>query len=147
MSEKSLMGVQQIKELIPHRYPFLLLDTVEELTEASVTATKCVSGGELIFQGHFPDYPIFPGVMSVEAIAQASAVWASSHYGFKDGELGVFMSIERAKFRKPIVPGDKMEIKVDITYIKKKYFKAKGVITVDGVKCVEADITVGLKRT
>lgn len=113
-----MLDINEIQEILPHRYPFLLLDRVTEIKEnESIIAYKNVTFGEQIFQGHFPGHPIYPGVMIIEGMAQAGGVLAfksSSKEDFKD-KVVYFMSIDKAKFRSPVRPGDKLEYRVSVT--------------------------------
>ena len=110
------LRIETIMDLIPHRHPFLLLDRIIEIDveEKSCTAIKNVSAGEMIFEGHFPGHPILPGVMSIEAMAQASAVYIMATDETVDDELVYFMTIDNARFRKPITPGDQFKMTVTL---------------------------------
>jgi 3-hydroxyacyl-[acyl-carrier-protein] dehydratase len=117
------MDVMEIQQILPHRYPFLLVDRVTELTKGeSVVSYKNVSISEPVFQGHFPDHPIYPGVMILEGMAQAGGILAFESMDMTKEEAAqkvvYFMSIDKAKFRAPVRPGDKLEYK--ITVIKQK---------------------------
>jgi 3-hydroxyacyl-[acyl-carrier-protein] dehydratase len=117
------MDVMEIQQILPHRYPFLLVDRVTELTKGeSIISYKNVSISEPVFQGHFPDHPIYPGVMILEGMAQAGGVLAFESMEMTKEEAAkkvvYFMSIDKAKFRAPVRPGDKLEYK--ITVIKQK---------------------------
>ncbi len=118
-----IMDVMEIQQILPHRYPFLLVDRVTELTKGeSVVSYKNVSISEPVFQGHFPDHPIYPGVMILEGMAQAGGILAFESMDMTKEEAAqkvvYFMSIDKAKFRAPVRPGDKLEYK--ITVIKQK---------------------------
>ena len=109
-----LLNKEQIKEIIPHREPFLLVDQVEEMEEGkSITATKFVTEDEYYFQGHFPGRPIMPGVLQVESLAQAGAIAVLSMPEHK-GKLAVFGSIKNARFKRQVVPGDILTLKVTL---------------------------------
>jgi 3-hydroxyacyl-[acyl-carrier-protein] dehydratase len=109
-----LLNKEQIKEIIPHREPFLLVDQVEEMEEGkSITATKFVTEDEYYFQGHFPGRPIMPGVLQVESLAQAGAIAVLSMPEHK-GKLAVFGSIKNARFKRQVVPGDVLTLKVTL---------------------------------
>lgn len=136
-----LMDVVQIKEIIPHRYPMLLIDRVEELTEGQrIVAKKNVTINEPFFQGHFPHEPVMPGVLIVEAMAQAGAVALLSLPQFK-GKTAYFGGIDKAKFRKKVTPGDTLILEVEILKIKANAGLGKGIARVDGKKVAEAELT------
>ena len=114
-----MLDVVQIQEILPHRYPFLLVDKVTSMTEKEdIVAYKNVSISEPVFQGHFPGHPIYPGVMILEGMAQAGGILALKSSGLTEKEIKqkviYFMSIDGAKFRKPVKPGDKLEYKIEI---------------------------------
>ena len=138
-----IIDVQQIQGLIPHRYPFLLVDKIVELVKGeSCTGIKNVSFNEPHFQGHFPEYPIMPGVLIVEAMAQTSGCLVVKTLGEKaEGKIVFFMSIEEAKFRKPVVPGDTLTIHVDVMKGRGAILKFKGTGKVDGNIHAEAIFT------
>lgn len=137
----SLMNIVQIKEIIPHRYPMLLIDRVEELMEGHrIVAKKNVTINEPFFQGHFPHEPVMPGVLIVEAMAQAGAVALLSLPQFK-GKTAYFGGIDKAKFRKKVTPGDTLILEVEILKIKANAGLGKGIARVDGKKVAEAELT------
>jgi beta-hydroxyacyl-ACP dehydratase FabZ len=138
---KKVFDIKAIMKTIPHRYPFLLIDKVvitEELKSA--TGYKCVSGNEEFFQGHFPGSPIMPGVLIVESMAQTSCVLLLSKPGYEN-KLAYFMSIESVKFRKPVIPGDVLELKIEALRVRERGGKVKGEAYVDGVLVSEAEFT------
>jgi 3-hydroxyacyl-[acyl-carrier-protein] dehydratase len=135
------MNIEEIKAIIPHRYPFLLLDTVEEIiTGEKVIAKKNVTINEPFFQGHFPGEPVMPGVLILEALAQAGAVALLSMPDFK-GKTAYFGGIDKAKFRKKVVPGDTLMLEVEIMKVKSVAGIGKGTATVNGKKVAEAELT------
>ena len=135
------MDIKEIMSIIPHRQPFLLIDRVEEIVEGeSVTAIKNVTYNEPFFAGHFPNEPVMPGVLIVEAMAQAGAYAVLSMDEFK-GKLAFFGGIDKAKFRKKVVPGDTLRIEVEIIKLKMNAGIGKGIAYVDGKKACEAEIT------
>ena len=137
----SLMDIVQIKEIIPHRYPMLLIDRVEELMEGQrIVAKKNVTINEPFFQGHFPHEPVMPGVLIVEAMAQAGAVALLSLPQFKE-KTAYFGGIDKAKFRKKVTPGDTLILEVEILKIKANAGLGKGIARVDGKKVAEAELT------
>jgi len=109
------LDINQIQAILPHRYPFLLIDRVVEITRKQrIVAIKNVSVNEPYFAGHFPGYPIVPGVLIVEAIAQAGGALLLTEVAGRDGKLMFFTGIERARFRKPVLPGDQLRIEVEV---------------------------------
>jgi len=138
------MKAEQILGLLPHRYPFLLIDRVLELTDERVVALKNVTFNEPFFQGHFPGMPVMPGVLQIEAMAQAGGVLASKVVSFDPvTEVIVFMAIDGVKFRKAVVPGDQLFIEV-VPLRKGKIFKVRGEIKVDGKVVTEAELMAGI---
>lgn len=138
------MNINQIMETIPHRYPFLLIDTIEEIEEGQkAVGKKCVSGNEPFFQGHFPGNPVMPGVLIIEALAQVGAVAMLSIPEWK-GKTAYFAGIEKAKFRKKVVPGDVLMLETTIVKVKGPMGIGKGIATIDGVKVAEAELTFAI---
>jgi 3-hydroxyacyl-[acyl-carrier-protein] dehydratase len=135
-----MMDVKEIQKYLPHRYPFLLVDRVIELEPNSkAVGIKNVTINEPFFEGHFPGNPIMPGVLIVEAMAQTAGLLA-----FGSGVQGntvYFMSIERAKFRRPVVPGDQLRLEIECTQQRGKVWKFSGSALVDGKLSAEADFT------
>ncbi|MDR1017201.1 MAG: 3-hydroxyacyl-ACP dehydratase FabZ [Lachnospiraceae bacterium] len=135
------MDINKIKEIIPHRYPFLLLDRVESLEPGkSIVAKKNVTANEEFFNGHFPQEPVMPGVLIVEALAQAGAVALLSMDEFK-GKTAYFGGLDKVKFRKKVVPGDTLELHVEIIKMRDIAGIGKGIAYVDGKKACEATLT------
>ena len=144
VSPPPVMKAEQILGLLPHRYPFLLIDRVLELTDDKVVALKNVSFNEPYFQGHFPGVPIMPGVLQIEAMAQAGGILASKVITFDPTtHVMLFMAIDAVKFRKAVVPGDQLIIEV-VPLRKGKIFKMKGEIKVDGHVVSSAEFLAGL---
>jgi len=139
-----VLDFEAIKAAIPHRYPFLLIDKVT-ITEPDKKATgiKSVSGNEPFFQGHFPERAIMPGVLIVEAMAQVACAMFLANPANK-GKLAFFMGIEGVKFRKPVVPGDRLEINVEILKMRSGFGKAKGEAISDGELRTEAEFTFAI---
>ena len=139
---KCLIPVERIMEMIPHRYPFLLIDRVIEMQLGEyAVGVKNVTMNEPHFTGHFPGKPVMPGVLIIEAMAQTSAVLVVNTLGKEaEGKIVYFMSIDEAKFRKPVVPGDSLHIRVTKVQSRKNVWKFAGEATVDGVKVAEAII-------
>lgn len=141
---KPEMKIEQILGLLPHRYPFLLVDRVLEVTDDKVVALKNVTINEPFFQGHFPGAPVMPGVLQIEAMAQAGGILASRAVSFDPTtHVMLFMAIDAVKFRKAVVPGDQLRIEV-VPLRKGKIFKMKGEITVDGQVVSSAEFLAGL---
>ena len=138
------LKLDKILELLPHRYPFLLIDRVLELTDDRVVALKNVTVNEPYFQGHFPGVPVMPGVLQIEAMAQAGGVLASRAVAFDPTtHVMLFMAIDAVKFRKAVVPGDQLTIEV-VPLRKGKIFKMKGECKVDGNVVSSAEFLAGL---
>jgi 3-hydroxyacyl-[acyl-carrier-protein] dehydratase len=137
--------IHLIQDILPHRYPFLLVDKVRDIDgTSSAVGIKNVTMNEPHFQGHFPGTPIMPGVTIVEAMAQTAAVMVGTSLGLTEGNLLVyFMGIDGCKFRRKVIPGDVLEMKIDTTRGKPggKVWKFKGVATVDGEMAAEAEFT------
>lgn len=135
-----LLDINAIKEIIPHRYPFLLVDCIEEM-EPGVKAVgyKNVTVNEPFFQGHFPQKPVMPGVLIVEALAQVGAVAVLSMEENK-GKLALFGGIDKAKFRRQVVPGDRLRLETEIVRCKGPMGVGKAVATVDGEVACTAEI-------
>lgn len=147
MSEVQTMDIQQIMAVLPHRYPFLLIDRVVEMERKQrIVVLKNVTANEPHFQGHFPDYPIMPGVLIVEAMAQAGGALLLGEYTEQEREekLMVFTGIDGAKFRKPVVPGDQVRIEVKVLNWRTTAVKLHGTATVDGKLACEATIMAAL---
>ena len=139
------MTQEQIKEIIPHRDPFLLIDSIEEMEVGKrVVATKYMKPDEFWFKGHFPDYPVVPGVLMLEMMAQAGAT-AMLAMPENKGKIGFFGGVKEAKFRRQVVPGDTLKIEVEIIKVKGPVGVGKGICTVNGEKAVTAEITFALK--
>ena len=135
---------EQILGLLPHRYPFLLIDRVLELGEDKVVCLKNVTINEPFFQGHFPGVPVMPGVLQVEAMAQAGGILASKSVQFDAStHVMLFMAFDAVKFRKAVVPGDQLRIEV-VPLRKGKIFKMKGECFVDGQVVSSAEFLAGL---
>lgn len=134
------LGVKEIQEIIPHRYPFLLIDKVTYMEPGKkVIAYKNVTMNEYFFQGHFPAEPVMPGVLIIEALAQAGAVAILSQDSFK-GKIAFFGGINKAKFRKKVVPGDVLKLEVEIVKIKGPAGIGKATAYVEDKKAAEAEI-------
>lgn len=126
--------INKIKAMIPHRYPFLLIDKMVDIdVETGAVGIKNVTANEEFFQGHFPDHPVMPGVLVIEALAQTAAAFVVFKLGDDAHEkLVYFMTIDKARFRAPVVPGDRLELDVRVIKNRGTIWKFKGVATVDG---------------
>ena len=141
-STQTVLDILEIQRILPHRYPFLLIDRVIEIDRRKrIVAIKNVTVNEPDFTGHFPGHPIMPGVLIVEAIAQAGGALLLTEIPDRDKKLMVFTGIERAKFRKPVVPGDQLRIEVSVLAWRSNAAKMEGRATVDGKLACEATIT------
>ena len=141
MSE-TVLNVQQIEKLLPHRYPFLLVDRIIELEPGKrVVGVKCVSANEPFFTGHFPEMKVMPGVLILEALAQCSALMTlpAIPEAERAGKVIFFMAIDRARFRKPVVPGDRLELHCTMLRSKGAIIKARGEAKVDGQVVAEGE--------
>lgn len=136
---------EQIMEIIPHRDPFLLIDEVNEIEPGKkVVATKYIREEDFWFKGHFPEHPVTPGVLMIEMLAQAGCV-AMLALPENKGKLGLFAGIDKAKFKRQVVPGDTLKLEVEIIKVKGPIGVGKGTATVDGQKAVSAEITFAIK--
>lgn len=131
----------QIQEIIPHRYPFLLVDTIEEISEdgKTIIGRKCVSANEMHFMGHFPQKHVMPGVLIVEALAQTGCVLLLSKEENK-GKIGYFAGMNKITFRQQVVPGDVLTLKVTLTNQKAGFYFADVLATVNGKTAVKGEI-------
>ncbi|MDX1645166.1 MAG: 3-hydroxyacyl-ACP dehydratase FabZ [Thermoanaerobaculia bacterium] len=134
-----------IREMLPHRYPFLLIDRVLELVpKERVVALKNVTANEPFFNGHFPDRPVMPGVLLVEAMAQAGGALLLASVAEQDRKLMYLMSIERARFRRPVVPGDQVRFEVEVLRLRSSHAKLSGTAWVDGEVAAEATVSTAM---
>lgn len=142
ISETNTIPVERIMQMIPHRYPFLMIDKVVDLVPGeSAVGVKNVTVNEPFFPGHFPEKPVFPGVLIIEAMAQTCAVLVVHTMGkAAEGKLVYFMSIDEARFRKPVVPGDTLRIRVSKQQSRRNVWKFGCDATVDGVLVAEASV-------
>ena len=136
------MDIQEIRRLLPHRYPFLLVDRVVEFVpEQSLRAFKNVTANEQFFEGHFPGHPVMPGVLVVEALAQAAALLAFKSVGLTQKDQVVYlMGLDGVRFRRPVVPGDRIDLEVSVLKRKGKIWKIRGEARVEGNLACEAEL-------
>ncbi|MDD2840255.1 MAG: 3-hydroxyacyl-ACP dehydratase FabZ [Rickettsiales bacterium] len=142
-----IINIKEIMALLPHRYPFLLVDKIKELVlNETAIGIKNVTINEEFFQGHFPDEPVMPGVLQIEALAQTACVLVIKSLGEKAPKnVGIlFTTIEKVKFRKPVVPGDQLELHVKILRKKLSIFVIEGIGYVDGQKVIETEFSAML---
>jgi len=139
------MQIEDIKKILPHRYPFLLVDRVLETTDEKITALKNVTANEEFFNGHFPGKPIMPGVLQVEALAQAGAILLMTQK-VEDAEnsIMVFTGIKNAKFRRQVVPGDQLKLEVTVGQMRRNFATMTGVATVDGEIACELEASAAI---
>lgn len=139
-----MLNIDEIMKIIPHRYPFLLIDRVLELEPgARAVAEKLVTMNEPFFQGHFPDYPLMPGVLIVEALAQTGSVAALSLEENRS-KLGVFAGIDKVRFKRQVRPGDTLRLEVELTKMRRSIGFAHGTATVGGELACEGDLMFGI---
>ena len=135
-----MLTVKEIKEILPHRYPFLMIDRVEEVIEGkSAKGYKNVTINENFFNGHFPDYPVMPGVLILEALAQMGAICILSMEDFK-GKIGFLVGADKVRWKKQVMPGDKLELEIEIIKLRGSIGVGKGKATVDNQIVCEGEI-------
>jgi len=136
----TVLDINEIRAILPHRYPFLLVDRIVELEADRVVGIKNVTANEPFFQGHFPDFPVMPGVLIVEAMAQTAGVLVLKSIPDRDNKLVLLVAVENARFRRPVVPGDSLRMEMKVIKRKASVAKMAGVATVDGVVVAEAEV-------
>jgi 3-hydroxyacyl-[acyl-carrier-protein] dehydratase len=142
------LDIRTLQKLLPHRYPFLLIDRVLDFEiSKNLTAIKNVTVNEPFFQGHFPDFPVMPGVLIIEAMAQAAGTLAIvSHGGRQDDEIYFFVGIDKARFKRQVVPGDQLTFEIELITQKRDIGKFKAVAKVDGQVAAEAEIMCARRK-
>jgi len=142
-----MLSAREIQQIIPHRWPFLLVDKVIDLQPGeSATGIKNVTAGDICFQGHFPDYPIFPGVLIVEAMAQVGAVAVLS-VPENEGKIVLFAGIDNLRFRGPVFPGDTLRLEVRFTKMRGSIGKGTAKATVEGKTVAEGELTFAIANS
>ncbi len=142
-----MMDIQEIMAILPHRYPFLLVDRILSFEPGKkMVGLKNVSMNEPFFQGHFPGHPIMPGVLIIEAMAQIGGVLAVKSAKGREGQLVYFLGIDKAKFRKPVLPGDQLRIEVEVLHQRPPYWKLKGMAYVNDQLVSEAELKAMLEK-
>ena len=134
------LDIQAIRDILPHRYPMLLVDRIEELETERVVGIKNVTVNEPFFAGHFPDYPVMPGVLIIEAMAQVAGVLVLSGIPDRKNKLVLLAGVDGAKFRKPVRPGDQLRMEMKVLRSRATMAKVSGIATVDGAVVAEAEI-------
>ncbi len=136
-----MLTINEIMKILPHRYPMLLVDRVVEIDEGKrIVGIKNVTANEQFFQGHFPGAPVMPGVLIVEAMAQCSAVLILRDIPDRDQKLFLFGGVDKARFRRPVVPGDQLRMECEVLQRRSNTVKVKGTATVDGNVVAEAEM-------
>jgi beta-hydroxyacyl-ACP dehydratase FabZ len=136
----AILDINEIRAILPHRYPFLLVDRIVEMEPERIVGIKQVTLNEPYFQGHFPDFPVMPGVLIVEAMAQAAGVLVLKSMPDRANKLVLLVAIENARFRRPVIPGDTLRMEMKITKRKASVAKMAGVATVDGQVVAEVEV-------
>lgn len=136
----SLMNITEIMKLLPHRYPMLLVDRILEIQEKRIVGIKNVSANEQFFQGHFPGAPVMPGVLIVEAMAQCAAVLFLRDIEDRDKKLFLFGGVDKARFRKPVIPGDQLRLECEVLARRANTVKVRGIAKVGDAIVAEADL-------
>ena len=136
----SVLDIQAIREILPHRFPMLLVDRIVEMEPDRIVGIKNVTVNEPFFAGHFPDFPVMPGVLIIEAMAQVAGVLVLKEIENRKEKLVLLASVDQAKFRRPVLPGDQLRIEMKVAKRKASVVKMYGQATVDGVVVAEAEV-------
>jgi beta-hydroxyacyl-ACP dehydratase FabZ len=136
----TVLDINEIQTILPHRYPFLLVDRIVELEPERIVGIKNVSYNEPMFTGHFPDFPVMPGVLIIEAMAQTAGVLVLKSIPDRHNKLVLLVAVENARFRRPVVPGDTLRMEMKVIKRKASVAKMSGVATVDGLVVAEAEV-------
>lgn len=145
----SILDIHEVLEHLPHRYPFLLVDRVLELEKGKrIVALKNVTINEPFFQGHFPHHPVMPGVLQIEALAQAAGILSFQTMGRRSDDRSVyyFVGIDHARFKRPVMPGDQLRLEVEIVRMSRSIWKYAGRALVDGAVAAEAELMCTLRE-
>lgn len=139
---RTQLDIERIIEILPHRWPFVLVDRVTEvIPNERIRGHKCVSMNEPWFQGHFPGHPIMPGVLVIEALAQIGGILAYASEPFDASQsLLYFLGIDKAKFRRPVIPGDRLDLEVTVMQHRTNVWKLRGEASVDGTLCAQGEL-------
>jgi 3-hydroxyacyl-[acyl-carrier-protein] dehydratase len=142
MTERQGFDIERILAMLPHRWPFVLVDRVTEVVpNERVKGHKCVSMNEPWFQGHFPGHPIMPGVLIIEALAQIGGILAYTSEPFDVAKSALyFLGVDKAKFRRPVIPGDRLDLEVSVIHHRTNVWKLRGQASVDGALCAEGEL-------
>jgi 3-hydroxyacyl-[acyl-carrier-protein] dehydratase len=136
----AFLDINEIRAILPHRYPFLLVDRIVEMEPERIVGIKQVTANEPFFQGHFPGFPVMPGVLIVEAMAQTAGILVLKNMPDRENKLVLLVAVENARFRRPVVPGDTLRMEMRLLKKKASVAKMAGVATVDGLVVAEAEM-------